>query len=64
MHLARRLHGLGFRSPRPARARLAALAHRIPAPVLADLLGFDAHTVCNASGDLKVDYARYVACRT
>jgi hypothetical protein len=43
---------------------LAALAHRIPAPVLADLLGFDAHTVCNASGDLKVDYARYVARRT
>jgi hypothetical protein len=43
---------------------LAALAHQIPAPVVADLLGFDAHTICNAGGELKVDYARYVARRT
>jgi hypothetical protein len=43
---------------------MAALAHRIPAPVLADLLGFAAQTITNASADLKVDYARYVARRT
>ncbi len=63
-HLARRLRGLGLPVARTRPSALAALAHRIPAPVLADLLGFDAHTVCNASGDLKVDYARYVARRT
>jgi hypothetical protein len=63
-HLARRLRGLGLPVAQARPGALAALAHRIPAPVLADLLGFDAHTVCNASGDLKVDYARYVARRT
>jgi hypothetical protein len=47
-----------------AASALAALAHRIPAPVLADLLGFGAQTICNASVDLKVDYASYVARRT
>jgi hypothetical protein len=64
MHLARRLRGLGLPVAQARPSALAALAHRIPAPVLADLLGFDAHTVCNASGELKVDYARYVARRT
>jgi hypothetical protein len=63
-HLARRLRGLGLPVAQARPSALAALARRIPAPVLADLLGFDAHTVCNASGDLKVDYARYVARRT
>jgi hypothetical protein len=63
-HLARRLRGLGLPVAQARVSALAALAHRIPAPVLADLLGFDAHTVCNASGELKVDYARYVARRT
>jgi len=63
-HLARRLRGLGLPVAQARPSALAALAHRIPAPVLADLLGFDAHTVCNASGELKVDYARYVARRT
>jgi hypothetical protein len=63
-HLARRLRKLGI-PVAPARpSALAALAHRIPAPVLADLLGFDAQTICNATGDLKIDYARYVARRT
>jgi integrase len=63
-HLARRLRGLGVPVARARPSALAALAHRIPAAVLADLLGFDAHTVCNASGELKVDYARYIARRT
>jgi hypothetical protein len=63
-HLARRLRGLGV-PVAPARpSALAALAHRIPAPVLADLLGFGAQTICNASSELKVDYSRYVAHRT
>ena len=34
------------------------------APVLADLLGFGAQTICRASADLRVDYASYVARRT
>jgi hypothetical protein len=59
----RLLRGLGIPVARARPSALAALAHRIPAPVLADLLGFDAHTVCSASGELKVDYARYVAGR-
>jgi hypothetical protein len=63
-HLARRLRRLGVPS-RPARSSaLGALAHRIPAPVLAELLGLSAHTVANASAQLKVDYAAYVARRT
>jgi hypothetical protein len=50
---------------RPARSSaLGALAHRIPAPVLAELLGLSAQTVGNASAQLKVDYAAYVARRT
>jgi hypothetical protein len=63
-HLARRLRGLGLPVAQARPSALAALAHRIPAPVLADLLGFGAHTVCNASGHLKAEYARYVARRT
>jgi len=63
-HLARRLRGLGIPVARARPSALAALAHRIPAPVLADLLGFAAQTITNASADLKVDYARYVARRT
>jgi hypothetical protein len=63
-HLARRLRDLGV-PVAPARpSALAALAHRIPAPVLADLLGFGAQTICKAGADLKVDYASYVARRT
>ena len=63
-HLARRLGSLGV-PVAPARpSALAALAHQIPAPVLADLLGFSAQTICNANADLKIDYARYVARRS
>src|SRR5258705_13813241 len=63
-HLARRLRDLGV-PVAPARpSALAALAHRIPAPVLADLLGFGAQMICKAGADLKVDYASYVARRT
>jgi hypothetical protein len=63
-HLARRLRDLGV-PVAPARpSALAALAHRIPTPVLADLLGFGAQTICKAGADLKVDYASYVARRT
>jgi hypothetical protein len=43
---------------------LAALAHQIPAPILADVLGFDAQTISNAHAGLTTDYARYVARRT
>lgn len=60
-HLARRLRGLGVPVAQARPSALAALAHRIPAPVLADLLGFDAQTICKVNGELKVDYARYVA---
>ena len=63
-HLARRLRALGIPVAQARPSALAALAHRIPAPVLADLLGLGAQTICNASADLKVDYARYVARRT
>ncbi len=56
--LARCLRDLGV-PVAPARpSALAALAHRIPAPVLAELLGFGAQTISSASADLKVDYAR------
>ena len=64
MHLARRLRTLGVPVASARPRALAALAHRIPAPVLADLLGFGAQTICKASADLKVDYASYVARRT
>jgi hypothetical protein len=43
---------------------LAALVHRISVPVLPDLLGFGAQTICKADADLRVDYASYVARRT
>jgi hypothetical protein len=58
------LNELGVPVARARPSALAALAHRIPAPVLADLLGLSAQTVCKASADLKVDYASYVARRT
>jgi hypothetical protein len=63
-HLARRLrrHGIPVAQSRPS--ALAALAHQIPAPILADVLGFDAQTISNAHGGLTIDYARYVARRT
>lgn len=63
-HLSRRLRSLGVPVARTRPAGLAALAHRIPAPVLADMLGFSASTVCNTAGELKTDYARYIARRT
>jgi hypothetical protein len=63
-HLARRLRDLGVPVASSRPSALAALVHRIPAPVLADLLGFGAHTICSAGADLKVDYAGYVARRT
>jgi len=63
-HLSRRLRDLGVPVAAARPSALAALAHRIPAPVLADLLGFGAQTICNATADLKVDYASYVARRT
>jgi integrase len=63
-HLARRLRRLGVPVASARPSALAALAHRIPAPVLADLLGFGAQTICKAGADLKVDYAGYVARRT
>jgi hypothetical protein len=63
-HLAKRLRDLGVPPARTRPAGLAALAHRIPAPVLADLLGLSASTVCATAGELKVDYSRYVARRT
>jgi hypothetical protein len=63
-HLARRLRDLGIPVATTRPGALAALAHRIPAPVLADLLGFGAQTICKAAGELKVDYAAYVARRT
>lgn len=63
-HLARRLRDLGVPVASTRPSALAALAHRIPAPVLADLLGLSMHTTANASAQLKVDYAAYVARRT
>lgn len=63
-HLARRLRQLGVPVAATRPSALAALAHRIPAPVLADLLGLSAQTTANASAQLKVDYAAYVARRT
>jgi len=63
-HLARRLRRFGVPVAAARPSALAALAHRIPVPVLADLLGFGAQTICKAGADLKVDYASYVARRT
>ena len=64
MHLSRRLRELGLPVAAARPSAMAALAHQIPAPVLADVLGFSAHTICAASSELKVDYARYVARRS
>jgi len=62
-HLARRLRRLGVPVATARPSALAALAHRIPAPVLAEVLGFGVQTICRANADLKTDYARYVARR-
>jgi hypothetical protein len=43
---------------------LAAVAHRLPAPVLVDVLGLSTATVCNTASELQTDHARYVAPRT
>ena len=48
----------------PARSSALAALSRFPAPVLAELLGLHAHTIANASAQLKADYAAYVARRT
>ncbi|MDQ3648185.1 MAG: hypothetical protein M3433_06320 [Actinomycetota bacterium] len=63
-HLAARLRQLGIPIRAGRRSALAALACRIPAPVLADLLGLSAKTTAKASAELKVDYAAYIARRT
>lgn len=63
-HLSRRLRRLGVPILPARSSALAALIHRIPAPVLAELLGLHAHTVANASAQLKADYAAHVARRT
>jgi hypothetical protein len=63
-HLGRRLRRLGIPVAQSRPSALAALAHQIPGPVLADLLGFDAQTINNAHAGLTIDYARYVARRT
>lgn len=61
--LANRLKQLGVPIHSARSSALAALVYRIPAPVLADVLGFSAQTTANASAELKVDYAGYVARR-
>ena len=63
-HLAARLRRIGVPIHAGRSSALAALAHRIPAPVLADLLGLSAKTTAKASVGLKVDYAAYIARRT
>jgi hypothetical protein len=55
---------LGLPSRDARSSALGALASRIPAPVLAELLGLSAQTVANASAQVTVDYAAYVARRT
>ncbi|MCA1678350.1 MAG: hypothetical protein LC777_05080, partial [Actinobacteria bacterium] len=63
VYLAKRLRELGVPVARARSGALAALAHRIPAPVLADVLGLSAKTTIRASDRLNVDYAAYVARR-
>ena len=63
IYLAKRLREHGVPVAAARSSALAALAHRIPAPVLADLLGLSPKTTAKASGRLKVDYAAYVARR-
>jgi hypothetical protein len=63
-HLSRRLRSLGIPVARTRPAGLAALAHRIPAPVAADMLGLSTASVRNTAGEVNTDYARYVAWRT
>ena len=63
-HLAARLRRIGVPVRFGRSSALAALAYRIPALVLAELLGLSAKTTTRASADLKVDYAGYVARRT
>lgn len=62
-HLAARLRRLGVPIHAGRSSALAALAYRIPPPVLADLLGLSAKTTAKASEQLKVDYAAYIARR-
>ncbi len=63
-YLAARLRRIGVPVHAARSGALAALAYRIPPPVLADLLGLSARTTAKASEQLKVDYAGYIARRT
>jgi hypothetical protein len=63
-HLANRLRALGVPVAAARASAIQALAFRIPAPVLAEVLGLSASTAARASGELKVDYAGYVAHRS
>jgi hypothetical protein len=63
-HLAARLRQVGVPIRAGRSSALAALAYRMPTPVLADLLGLSAKTTARASAELKVDYAAYIGRRT
>jgi hypothetical protein len=62
--LSARLVRLGVRNSATRQAALTALAGEVPAPVLAEALGFHPRTVIQRTGELGIDWAGYAAGKT
>lgn len=62
--LSARLIRLGVRNSATRQAALTALAGEVPAPVLAEALGFHPRTVIQRTGELGIDWAGYAATKT
>lgn len=62
--LSARLARVGVRSSVTRQAALTALAAEIPAPVLAEALGFHPRTLIQRAGELGIDWAGYAATKT
>jgi hypothetical protein len=62
--LGARLARVGVRNSATRQAALSALAGEIPAPVLAEALGFHARTLIQRAGQLGIDWAGYAATKT
>lgn len=62
--LSARLARVGVRSSATRQAALTALAGEVPAPVLAEALGFHPRTLIQRAGELGIDWAGYAATKT
>ncbi|MGH2969815.1 MAG: hypothetical protein ACRDK0_12235 [Solirubrobacteraceae bacterium] len=62
--LSARLARIGVRNSATRQAALTALAAEVPAPVLAEALGFHPRTLIQRAGELGIDWAGYAATKT